>query len=68
MELTSVGIEAAAERLPELATNGSGTPWSEASEELQENFRDFALAIIDEAYKAQLQEQAHGKHRDRKGT
>jgi hypothetical protein len=61
MQLTEVGIEAAARHLHNLAS--SGEPWSEASEQLREDFRAYVEGCINAAYEAQIEERARRSNR-----
>jgi hypothetical protein len=65
MELTDVGVEAAARELHHLA---SGKPWAQASQQLRADFRGYVESIIDKAYEAEVAERARSKQPQGKGV
>jgi hypothetical protein len=54
MDLTSVGIEAAARHLHHLASGGE--PWAQASQQLRTDFRGHVEAVINAAHEAQMED------------
>jgi hypothetical protein len=63
-ELTAVGIEAMAEELLRLASNGNQT-WERATPELRTEFRGFVWDLIDKARDAEAE---RAKATPRKGV
>jgi hypothetical protein len=56
-ELTSVGLDAMAEELLRLASNGEQS-WDQATPALRENFRDYVDSMVDVAAQAEAERAA----------